>query len=192
MRVQGLLTSLVAVGLVACNDPFSILPATRENRVDTVALFAVNGTPLELPGAYLLSTKTRYRLGIDLLPYNFDFVYRIHATSGPQLVPFNAIAPPTPGSTTGTQAGFQATTSTFDAIAEALQTGYITTEPVDLAVGRVFYVRSGLPNGCFLLIPYYAKLEVLSFDPVERSVKFRILVNNNCGYRGLEPGLPER
>ncbi len=36
------------------------------------------------------------------------------------------------------------------------------------------------------------KLEVLGFTPVARSVTFRILVNNNCGYRGLELGIPEK
>jgi hypothetical protein len=31
---------------------------------------------------------------------------------------------------------------------------------------------------------------VLSVDLVERRVDFQVLVNANCGYRGLEPGLP--
>jgi hypothetical protein len=37
---------------------------------------------------------------------------------------------------------------------------------------------------------YYAKLRVLSVDMVARRADFEILVNTNCGYRGLEPGLP--
>ena len=36
----------------------------------------------------------------------------------------------------------------------------------------------------------YGKIEILAIDPVARSVTFRYLVNNNCGYLGLEPGLP--
>jgi hypothetical protein len=35
-------------------------------------------------------------------------------------------------------------------------------------------------------------MEVLSFNPDERSVTFRILTNINCGYRGLEAGLPTK
>ena len=65
-------------------------------------------------------------------------------------------------------------------------------KPVALAAGRVFFARSALPNNCFLGIPNYAKLEVLSFNAAQRSVIFRILVDANCGYRGLEPGIPTR
>ena len=64
--------------------------------------------------------------------------------------------------------------------------------PTRIEVGQVLYARSGLPNGCFLNIPYYAKLEVLSFDEAARSVRFRVLVNINCGYRQLQPGIPRQ
>jgi hypothetical protein len=40
-------------------------------------------------------------------------------------------------------------------------------------------------------LPKYAKLEVLSFDDVTRIVTFRIITDDNCGFRGLEPGLPD-
>jgi hypothetical protein len=56
----------------------------------------------------------------------------------------------------------------------------------------VLYLRSNLPNGCFLGMPYYAKIEVIGFDPVARSGSLQILINNNCGFRGLEPGLPAK
>jgi hypothetical protein len=39
---------------------------------------------------------------------------------------------------------------------------------------------------------YYAKLRVLAVDAAARRIDFEILVNTNCGYRGLEPGLPTR
>jgi hypothetical protein len=40
-------------------------------------------------------------------------------------------------------------------------------------------------------VPKYAKLEVLSFDEAARTVTFRILIDENCGFKGLEPGLPQ-
>ena len=43
-----------------------------------------------------------------------------------------------------------------------------------------------------VIAQYPAVIRFLGFDPVQRSVKFRILANVNCGYRGLEPGLPKR
>ena len=46
--------------------------------------------------------------------------------------------------------------------------------------------------GCSLgaTIFYYAKLKVLAYDAVDRRVDFEILVNANCGYRSLQPGVP--
>jgi hypothetical protein len=189
MRVLELAAAAALLATAACDDPFALGPATRTNTVDTLELYAVNGTPLTQPSAFILATKTRYRLGLDLLPYNFDFLYRIDAAEGPELVPFGAVAASTGVSG---RAGYLTTGSAFDAITIAEQTGYVTDEPIALSVGRVLYLRSGLPNGCFLLIPYYAKLEVLAIDPQARSVRFKILVNNNCGYRGLTTGLPEK
>lgn len=189
MRALLFVAAVTLVGTAACDDPFALGPATIENRVDTLRLYAVNGTPLTRPSALLLATKATYRLGVDFLPYNFDFLYRIDPARGPELVPYAAVA--TTSGVTG-RPGFIETGATFEAIAIAEQTGYVTDTAVVLTPGKVLYLRSGVPNGCFLLIPYYAKLEVLDFDAAERSVRFRMLVNNNCGYRGLAPGIPDK
>lgn len=177
------------LALAGCSDPFALRPASIENRVDTLTLYAVNGTPLTQPSALLLASRSTYRLGVDALPYNFDFLYRIHPVHGPELVPYAAVATAT--AVTG-RSGLIATTTGFDQIDLALQTGYVTDSAAAVSVGSVLYLRSGVPNGCFLLIPYYAKLEVLALDPAQRSMTFRILININCGYRGLAPGLPEK
>jgi hypothetical protein len=39
-------------------------------------------------------------------------------------------------------------------------------------------------------VPAYGKLEILSFDADNRTISFRVLANLNCGYKGLEPGIP--
>lgn len=201
MRQTVAFWGLLGLVLAGCNDPFAILPANRANRVDTLELFAANGTALDLPSGYVIAAKDdtarkgRVRLGIDppsvLNAPPFDFLYRIDATAGPQFAPFSSVVTPTGESPTG-RSGFQGSTQTFDAIAEAQQVGYITNKPIDLTVGLVMFARSSLPNGCFLGIPYYAKIEILGLDPTKRSVSFRILANTNCGYRGLLPGIPER
>jgi len=41
-------------------------------------------------------------------------------------------------------------------------------------------------------IPYYAKMQVLFIDDAARAIRFRILTDINCGYRGLQPGLPTK
>jgi hypothetical protein len=38
-------------------------------------------------------------------------------------------------------------------------------------------------------VPQYAKLEILALD--NKSVTFQVLVDRNCGYKGLAPGLPD-
>lgn len=196
MRLLTVGSLLLGVGLVGCNDPFAILPATRENTVDTLELFAVNGTGLNRPSGYTLTTKSTLRLGIDPPPVlnapPFDFMYRIDQAAGPQFAPFGAVSNPTPNQTQSGRPGLQTTTAAFDDIKEALQTGYTVDQPINLNPGLVMYARSSLPNNCFLGIPYYAKIEILSFADSTRSVKFRILADNNCGYRGLEPGIPKR
>ncbi len=194
VRLFGLL--LVGVGLVGCNDPFAILPASRENTVDTLELFAVNGTGLNRPSGYSLTIKGLLRLGIDPPPVlnapPFDFMYRIDPTAGPQLAPFGAVAPVAPTQTESGRPGLQTALTPFDAITEGEQIGYTVDKAITLTPRLVLYARSSLPNNCFLGIPYYAKIEVLEVVDSTRSLKFRILTNNNCGYRGLQPGIPTR
>jgi hypothetical protein len=62
-------------------------------------------------------------------------------------------------------------------------------------VGTVFLARSrSVPDGCSAItgaLPRYGKFEVLSIDAAERVVTLQTLINVNCGYRQLEPGLPD-
>ena len=192
MRILGVIPVIFAVILVACNNPFATLRATVINTVDTVEIYSVNGTPLDKASGYVIPNRRPVRIGLDVPQYNFDFLYRIDGTNGPEFAPYSVVTPVAAGTSNAGRAGFLAASWGFDAITEAEQTGFVVDKPVKLAVGQVWFVRSGLPNGCYLGIPYYAKLEVLSFDPGQRSVKFRILADVNCGYRGLEPGLPTR
>jgi hypothetical protein len=196
MRLRLLALLVGGAGLVGCNDPFAILPATRTNTVDTLELFAVNGTALTRPSAYSLTSKSVLRLGLDAPPVAnappFDFMYRIDPAAGAQFAPFGAVSIPTTNRVESGRPGLQTTDTPFDEIKEGQQIGYTVDKAFKLTPGARFYARSALPNNCFLGIPYYAKIEVLEIIDSTRSVKFRILTNNNCGYRGLEPGIPKR
>ena len=58
---------------------------------------------------------------------------------------------------------------------------------VPVALGDRFIVRSRVV--CTSLgVPLYGKLEVLAFQ--DSTITFRTLVNENCGYKDLLPGLP--
>ena len=196
MRQIVLGSLLLGVALAGCGDPFAVLPATKTNTIDTLDLFAVNGTGLRKPSGYVLAGKVLIQIGISPPPVvnapPFDFLFRVDPQAGPQFVPFFAVAPAPVGQSSSGHPGLLVTATPFDAITEGQQSGYTVDKPINLRPGLVLLVQSSLPNDCFLGIPYYAKIEVISFDETVRSVKFRILTDNNCGYRGLEPGLPKK
>lgn len=190
MRFSVLFSAAGSLALVAsatgCGDPLSLSPAIFPNREDTVTIWAASLTPVYRPSAYVLSSRAGVRL--DQVA-GFDFLYDINTAGRHVFIPLAALIA-TVGSS-GTP-GLQPTNTAYDAILLAEQLGYVSKDSVTAAVDQVYYVRATLDRSCPLGIPYYAKLQVLSFDVAERSVTFRILTNLNCGYRGLQPGLPTR
>lgn len=191
MRSAGLLSAialLLATAILgACGDPLSLNPATVENRIDSVTVWAVTGTSVSLPSAYDITLRQRERL--DQVT-TFDFLYDVTPAGKHVFLPLAAVAPN--GRTTGNP-GFQLTETPFDSITVAQQLGYVTADTVPVTVHQVYYARSVVNTSvCTLGIPFYAKLEVLAVDDSARSVTFRILTNVNCGYRGLEAGLPKK
>jgi hypothetical protein len=179
--------ALALAGATAgCGDPLSLLPPAFENRVDTVTIWAAHGTPIVNPSGYLIAARSSVRL--DQVA-SFDFLYDQGPLEERIFLPLAALAPA--GSGAG-NAGFRLAPIPFDDIGEAPQSGYVSTDTVYANPGDVFYVRSAVNQNCGLGIPYYAKLEVLSANPDDRSIRFRILANVNCGYRSLEVGLPRR
>lgn len=186
------LTPLVLIGtaasaaLAGCSGDITLGPAVFENRTDTLQLWAATGTPVYLPSAYIISTKSGARL--DQISY-FDFLYDITPNGEHILLPLAALA--STGTTLGNP-GLLPTTTPYDSILIAQQTGYVTNDTLPIRVGDTFYVRSRPSSGCFLGIPYYAKLQVVSIKDDDRSLFIQILSNVNCGYRGLEPGLPKK
>ena len=179
-----LLGTAASAALAGCSGDITLGPAVFENRTDTLQLWAATGTAVYLPSAYIISTKSGARL--DQISY-FDFLYDITPTGEHILLPLAAIA--STGTTLGNP-GLLPTTTPYDSILVAQQTGYVTTDTLPIRVGDVFYVRSRPSSGCFLGIPYYAKLQVISIKDEDRSLFIQILSNINCGYRSLQPGLP--
>src|SRR2546430_1246747 len=66
-------------------------------------------------------------------------------------------------------------------------------KPLALDTGTVVLVRSR-PILCLFgtTVSLYAKLRVLVVDSTARRLDMEALVDQNCGYRGLEPGLPKQ
>lgn len=173
---------VTGLALGACGDPFGLPRPFSTNFVDTVSLYALGGTPVAAPSGYSLQLVEAVR--VDLLP--FDFAFEIDSAGRALLLPTGALR-------LGRGSGVQLTTQPFDSIRLAPTGGYQLDSAVVIDSGSVALVRSR-PTGCsFDPTPayfYHAKLEVLLVDTVARRLDFTILVDVNCGHRGLDPPPP--
>lgn len=176
------LAAILAV-MVGCGDDVQLPPATFPNVVQTVVLFALDGTPIGLPSAFHIERRLAVRT--DQTPI-FDFVYNVDALGRSVLLTTAAVQ-------LGLGSGIQISGAAFDSIEVAPVGGFVDSLPVAVDVGTVAVIRSR-PVQCDFgaALPYYAKLEVTAIDTAARRLDFKILTNINCGYRGLEPGFPTR
>jgi hypothetical protein len=183
MRSFHVVSLLVVLALSAgCGDSNSLADPTVKNVVDTVTLGALEGTPIQTPSAYsILNGAVRTDQTTA-----FEFAYNVDSTGRHVFLPREVLGLT---STSGAQPGVQAASAAFDAITVAPSNGYTVDSAVAVAVGQRWLVRSRV-DVCTIGVPQYAKLEILSFD--DSTVTFQVLADNNCGYKGLEPGLPSR
>ena len=182
---------VVALAFTAsCGDPYGPSEAFRENRTDTLSLYALSGTPIALPSAYSIFLRQSVRP--DLAREGFDFAFDIDTVGRPVLLPTGALG-------LGRGSGIQLASTPFDSLRIAPTSNYQRDSAVAVDSGSVAILHSRQPlyPVCVTNVPaFYAKLEILAIDttsgPNGRRVDFRILTDINCGYRGLEPGLPRQ
>jgi hypothetical protein len=176
--------------LAACEDTLGIPDAHTENTVDTVSLWAVSGTSLERPSAYVIGTDGAFTVRTDRAP--FDVAFDLDTAGRALLLPTGALDLVGPG---GVGSGVFKSTLAFDSIKVAPGSGYQDTVAVELAPDDVAVIRSR-PIRCiqYFAVDYffYAKLRVLAVDLTDRRMDLEVLANTNCGYSSLEPGLPRR
>lgn len=184
------LLSLGGVAAAACSDPNDLADATIANAVDTVEMFALRGTPVTTPSAFSVALGRAVRIDqTSSFDFAFDFTGSSTATDGqPIFLPLGIVGL---GSGTSSDPGLQNVPDTFDEIEEAPTENYLVRDTVPVEVGARYVVRSVVSACSGLGVPLYGKLEVLAVDPVARTIRLKILVNTNCGYRGLQPGIPE-
>lgn len=175
--------ALAALLLTACGEDNFLSPPQFDNVVDTVTIFAVRGTAIPQPSAYIMADRRAARTDQTSL---FDFAFDLSAAAESQFLPAAVLGT---APTTGTSPGLLATSQPFDSVTAAEVNGYVINSAVPARPGQVYYIRSRLL--CTVVSsPLYGKLEVLSVDQAARTVTFRVLVNLNCGYRSLQPGRP--
>ena len=173
----------LALWAAACGDPFGLPPAGVSNAVDTVSLYALDGTPVSTASAFSIGGNQLVRTD---LTSQFDFAFNIDTLGHPVFLPTGALGLPQ-------GAALQVVATPFDSITFAPGGGWVTDTAVAADSGNVLVARSQLTTCSFgAAVFLYAKLQVLRVDTVARRVDIQILANQNCGYRGLEPGLPRR
>ena len=191
MRTVSLVSVTLALAIAltvaaSCGDPLGLPAPAIPNRTDTVSLYALSGTPVTTPSAYIISFRQVART--DQSQTGFDFTFDIDTTGRPVLLPTKAMGLPI-GS------GIQLTQHAFDSVTIAPTGSYQSDSAVAVDSNDVMILHSR-PLVCSFGITsiYYAKLHVLRIDTTaaQRRIDFEILTNINCGYRGLEPGLPKR
>jgi hypothetical protein len=184
-RLQFALVSLLAAGAAvlvpACSSTTGLPAAVDTNKVDTVSLYALRGTSVALPSAYELQGKLLVRTDETTA---LDFAFDFDSIGQPALYPTGAIG-------LGTGSGLLVMKTLFSQITSAPTGGYEFATPIALDTGTIIVV-AGRPTVCLFgaTVSLYAKLRVLAVDSTARRLDLQILTDDNCGYRGLAPGLP--
>jgi hypothetical protein len=169
---------------LGCGDDLNLPDAVFPNVVDTVVLAALSGTPIDQPSGFDVVVAEPVRTDRTNA---FDFAFEIDAAGTPRIHPAGTLG-------LAAEPGILRSDESFAAITSAPIEDYVTDTALVVTAGTVFIVRSRSSNvQCALAgsLPRYGKFNVLSLDLQARSVTLELLVDLNCGYRGLEPGLPE-
>lgn len=186
LRRAGLASLAAFVALAACSDPNAIPNASAANVVDTLTLWSLRQGPIAEPSAYSLNVRNGVRTWE--VGNGFEFAFDEDGAGRPVFLPTDVLGLL---SSTAFKPGLKPSTSTFDQMTKAPSNGYIVSDTVPIAVGDLFFVRSTISTCSLLSVPLYGKLEVLALDSVApHTVTIRVLADQNCGYRGLNLGIP--
>ena len=189
MRSLPVFSAAVASTLVlaGCGDVPGLPSANIPNRTDTVSVYAVTGTPVTTPSAYFIYGRQVVRTDQNIV---FDVVFDIDSLGRGLVLPTGAVR-------LGRQSGVQISGADFDSLVTAPSSGYQVDSAVVLTENSVAVIHSRPVQCSFDIQPahnYFAKVHVLAIDttsgPNGRRIDLVVLTNINCGYRGLEPGLP--
>ena len=191
--VRALSSRVLLAGLLisaaACGDTTSSLqPATSENVSRMFTAYAMTGSSNSLPAGYQFSTESLVRPQLLTTgAVNFDVAFDIGADGTVSILPAKKVVPQAP--VTSAPVGFLKLTAVYDQLALAPDKGYVDDSTHTVAVGEALLVRV-VGASCYYGEPYYAKLGIDSIDVTRRRIVFRSLINRNCGYRSLAPGVP--
>lgn len=183
-RLAALVAAGTAMGSLGCGDSLGLPPAAFVNVIDTTTLFALQGTPIPSPSGFDMVARSTSRTDLGA---PFDIAFDVDASGRPLVYPASVLG-------LVTEAAVQITSDAFDRIERAPTGGYQADSALVVRTGLVFLARSradGVFCGFLGRIPRFGKFRVLTLDADARTVTLEFLVNINCGYRALTPGIPE-
>lgn len=191
-RGARLLAALLALGAAAaCSDPFEI-EAQFDTTQATLTVYGLNGSlPTQPSAVALVATPAAVRLDAS---YLFDFAIDFRADGTPVLYPVDLVASGAVLSPSRRVGIRPVGGTTFEAMTVAPTGGYTFREAIPLAVGDLGYIQSNAHPFCVQSFTpqVYSKYRVDAIDPVARTVRLTIRSDPNCGFRGLDTGLPTR
>jgi hypothetical protein len=179
--LRPILLLALAVAIACSND--SLGTPDQVSVIDTVTLGAIEGTPISVPSGYNISIGAIRTDQVD-----FEFAYNVRKLAdGTYQRVFLPRAALGLASTNSADPGLIRRDQTFDEITRAPSNGYTADSAVPVQLGERYVVRSRVV--CTIGVPYYGKLEILSFQ--DSTVTFKVLTDLNCGFKDLVPGLPK-
>ena len=188
LRVHSVCTLVLTAGVAACGDDSFTGVATNPNDTHTVTLYALTGTPSILPAAYFFINETPVRPQlVGAGTTNFEVAFDISPNNEVLLMPARTLVAAAPA--TVYSVGLQKSALPFESITRAPDQGYIRDSVLTAQQGDVYIVQL-VHSGCTFLEPVYAKMSIDSVVVAERRLVLSVMVNRNCGFRGLTPGLP--
>lgn len=184
-------TLVLALALMApavlsgCGEDFRLPPATLETEEFTLTLYALTGTPVGTASAYDLVFLSPVRTDRSTA---FDFAVDMVTDASSDTV---ALVIPRGATGLSVDGGVQKVALSYDALLLAPEDGYVEDSALTVDVGDVLAFASRRQNCNFgIARPHYAKALVEAIDRDLRTIQLKVRVDPNCGYRGLDAGLP--
>ena len=171
--------------VAACSEPTRIL-ANFETVGDTLTVYALTGTPVSYPSA--LNTPYHEAVRADGT-ISFDVAFDIDSAGRVLIYPQKLV---TGGLGPQRQVGIVKSTTAFDSIRIAPSSGYNYDSVTVAARGDVLVIEAFTPycvNDPLTTQKIYSKLQIDSVDVAARAIDLHMVVDPNCGFRQLVPGL---
>ena len=188
-RFSALLVAVAAVAWLGACDDRSPFDARFESRLTIHNLYAMNGTPASLPSAVNIRAQRVTRIDPS---WAFDVAFDMDSFGFVTVHSVKSVASELPSRLN--RVGFAIdSVRNFDQIIEAPTSGYKYDTSMVLGAGNVLLIDV-FDSSCaneFTGFNIRAKLQIDSVDVANRRIGFHMLVNQNCGFRSLLPGLPK-